>query len=128
MTNLRVSKFLGLAVCFAGVITIIVGVRTDAQEVLEEVIIFVEGSTVSSFSGSGDEWGSSISRTSEPQSIEVMKQLRRLCHSAKITSNREKANHLILHERQAGGTSSGNRNNIAMFGKNDELLYADGAR
>jgi len=125
MTRLGTSQFLGLAVFLAGVITIIIGVTTDAQEVSEDVIIFVDGSTVSSFSGSGNTWGSAVGGTSEPQSIEVMKQLRRFCPDAKITSDRERANYLLLHERQAG---EGNRNNIALFGKNDELLYADGAR
>ena len=125
MTRLRTSQCLGLAVFLAGVITIFIGVTTDAQEVSGEVIIFVDGSTVSSFSGSGNAWGSNIGGTSEPQSIEVMKQLRRFCPDAKITSDREIANYLLLHERQAGGSSGGNRNNIALFGKNDELLYVN---
>jgi hypothetical protein len=128
MTRIRTSQLLGLAVFLVGAITMFIGATTDAQEVSGEVIIFVEGSTVSSFSGSGNTWGSNIGGTSEPQSIEVMKQLGRFCPDAKITSDREKANYLLLHERQASGSSGGNRNNIALFGKNDELLYADGAR
>ena len=34
---------------------------------------------------------------------------------------------LILHERQAGGTFGGNLNNVAVFGKDNLLLYANGA-
>ncbi len=79
------------------------------------VSVFVEGSTVSSFSGSGDTWGSSLSGTTEPQTIEVMKQLRRFCPDVRITFDRTTADYLILHERQAGGTFGGNRNNVAAF-------------
>ena len=86
---------------------------------------YVEGSTVSSFSGSGR---GSVGGTTEPQAIEVMKQLRRFCPDVQITSNRTRADYLILHERQAGGTSGGNRNNIAVFGKDELLVYADGAQ
>ena len=97
------------------------------DETMSSAIVFVEGSTVSSFGGSGDAWGSSIGGTTEPQTVEVMKQLRRFCPSVDVTSNRNAATYLILHERQAGGTFGGNRNNIAVFGKDDVLLYADGA-
>ena len=31
-----------------------------------------------------------------------------------------------MHERQAGGTFGGNRNNIAVFGKDALLVYAEG--
>ena len=65
--------------------------------------------------------------TTEPQTIEVMKQLRRFCQGVRITADRSAANFLILHERQAGGTFGGNRNNVAVFGKDDVLIYADGA-
>ncbi len=97
------------------------------DETTSSVIVFVEGSTVSSFSGSGDVWGSSVGGTTEPQTVEVMKQLRRFCPRVEVTSNRNAATYLILHERQAGGTFGGNRNNVAVFGKDDVLLYADGA-
>ena len=93
-----------------------------------KVTVYVEGSTVSSFSGSGNIRGGSVGGTTEPQTIEVMKQLRRFCPNVQITSNRTRADYLILHERQAGGTSGGNRNNIAVFGKDDLLVYADGAQ
>ena len=92
------------------------------------VVVFVEGSTVSSFSGSGDAWSSSVGGTTEPQTIEVMKQLRRFCPHVEITANRNVADYLILHERQAGGTFGGNRNNVAVFGGDDLLVYADGAQ
>ena len=90
--------------------------------------VYVEGSTVASFSGSGDSWGSSSGGTTEPQTVEVMKQVRNFCPGVRITANRSAADYLILHERQAGGTFGGNRNNIALFGKDDLLLYADGAQ
>ena len=66
--------------------------------------------------------------TTEPQTIEVMKQLRRFCPNVRITADRAAADFLILHERQAGGTFGGNRNNVAVFGKDDLLVYADGAK
>ena len=74
------------------------------DETTSSVIVFVEGSTVSSFSGSGDVWGSSVGGTTEPQTVEVMKQLHRFCPRVEVTSNRNAATYLILHERQAGGT------------------------
>ena len=105
----------------------VLSVRAQDETTSSAAIVFVEGSTVSSFSGSGDTWGSSASGTTEPQTVEVMKQLRRFCPSVEVTSNRNSATYLILHERQAGGTFGGNRNNIAVFGKDDHLIYADGA-
>ena len=42
-----------------------------------------------------------------------------------ITADRSAADFLILHECQAGGTFGGNRNNIAVFGKDDLLVYAE---
>ena len=42
-----------------------------------------------------------------------------------ITADRAAADFLILHECQAGGTFGGNRNNIAVFGKDDLLVYAE---
>ena len=102
--------------------------NTVAQEGATGVLVFVEGSTVSSFSGSGGTWGGSTGGTTEPQTIEVMKQLRRFCPNVRITADRAAADFLILHERQAGGTFGGNRNNVAVFGKDDLLVYADGAK
>ena len=119
----------GVVVVAAFVVATVLAVGTHAQEEgRAAVVVFVEGSTVSSFGGSGDAWGSSIGGTTEPQTIEVMKQLRRFCPHVRITANRRAANYLILHERQAGGTSGGNRNNVAAFGKDDVLIYADGAK
>ena len=119
----------GVAVVAAFVMATVLTVGTHAQdEERSSVVVFVEGSTVSSFSGSGDSWGSSVGGTTEPQTIEVMKQLRRFCPTVSITANRTDADYLILHERQAGGTFGGNRNNIGVFGRNDLLVYADGAK
>ena len=113
----------------AGVVLLsLLAINTVAQEGITGITIFVEGSTVSSFSGSGGTWGSSSSGTTEPQTIEVMKQLRRFCPTVGITADRSAADFLILHERQAGGTFGGNRNNIAVFGKDDLLVYAEGTK
>ena len=117
----------GVALVSALVIAVVVAGAQD-EATSSAVIVFVEGSTVSSFSGSGDAWGSSVSGTTEPQTVEVMKQLRRFCPSVQITANRRSAQYLILHERQAGGRwGGGNRNNVALFDKDDVLVYADGA-
>ena len=118
----------GMVLVLTLAVSMVVAVNTDAQG-QSGVTVFVDGSTVSSFSGSGSPWGGgSIGGTTEPQTIEVMKQLRRFCPRVLITANRAAAQYLVLHERQADGTSGGNRNNIAVFGKNDLLVYADGAR
>ena len=55
----------------------------------------------------------------------AQRSLRRFCPclNVRITADRAAADFLILHERQAGGTFGGNRNNIAVFGK-DDLLAA----
>ena len=105
---------------FTGVVLVsLIAMNAAAQESAPGVTVFVQGSVVSSFSGS--------SGTTEPQTIEVMKQLRRFCPTVRITADRPAAEFLLLHERQAGGTFGGNRNNIAVFGKDNLLLYADGA-
>ena len=109
----------------------IIAVAASGQQNLSPaVLVYVEGSTVSSFSGAGGAYGGAIGGTTEPQTIEVMKQLRRFCRGTQnlqVTANRDAADYLILHERQAGGAWGGNRNNIAVFGKDDLLIYADGA-
>ena len=120
------SKLFAVLLVAVTVAAVIVNAQNDAPAA-PVVSVFVEGSTVSSFSGSGNAWGSSAGGTTEPQSIEVMKQLRRFCPAVRITSDRTTADYLILHERQAGGTFGGNRNNVAVFDKNDTLVYADGA-
>ena len=120
-------KMFILAVAAAVVVTA-AGIVGAGQEAAAPVVtVYVEGSTVSSFSGSGNAWGGGIAGTTEPQTIEVMKQMERFCRDVEITANRDTAQFLILHERQSGGTWGGNRNNIALFGKDDMLIYADGA-
>ena len=114
----------GIVLC----VGLVLSARAQDDATSSEVIVSVEGSTVSSFSGSGDAWGSSSGGTTEPQTVEVMKQLRRFCPHVRITANRTAADYLILHERQAGGTFGGNRNNVAVFGKDDLLVYASGAK
>ena len=115
----------GIVLC---AVTAVTTASAQETEIVPQVVAFVEGSTVSSFSGSGNAWGGNMAGTTEPQTIEVMKQLRRFCPHVRITANRNAAEYLILHERQAGGTFGGNRNNIAVFGKDDLLVYADGAQ
>ena len=123
---MRILMSLG---CVIGVwLVVMTAIPTTAQEETLSIVVFVEGSTVSSFSGSGDTWGSSVGGTTEPQTIEVMKQLQRFCPNIQVTANRREADYLILHERQAGGTFGGNRNNVAAFGKDDLLVYASGAK
>ena len=101
---------------------------TGAQDADAGPVVYVEGSTVSSFSGSGGAWGAGFGGSTEPQTIEVMKQLQRFCPVVRVTADRNAAAFLVLHERQSGGGGwGGNRNNIAVFGKDDLLLYADGA-
>ena len=124
--EIAMSKLCTVLLVVFTVAAVIVNAQNDAPEA-PVVSVFVEGSIVSSFSGSGDAWGSSLSGTTEPQTIEVMKQLRRFCPGVRITSDRTTADYLILHERQAGGTFGGNRNNVAVFNRNDTLVYADGA-
>ena len=112
----------GIALVSALVIAVAVGAQEEG--ISTGVVLYVEGSTVSSFSGSGDAWASYIGGTTEPQTIEVMKQLRRFCPDVRITANRNAADFLVKHERQGGGL---HRNNVAVFGRDDQLLYADGA-
>ena len=124
--ELVLAAFVGIV---AAVGVGLVGAAVGAQgEEAAGPAVYVEGSTVASFSGSGGEWGASAAGTTEPQTIEVMKQMRRFCPGAQITADRSAADYLVLHERQAGGTFGGNRNNVALFGKDDLLLYADGAQ
>ena len=65
----------GMVLVLTLAVSMMVAVNTDAQG-QSGVTVFVDGSTVSSFSGSGSPWGGgSIGGTTEPQTIEVMKQL-----------------------------------------------------
>ena len=121
-------KFFAVAAIAVVIPAVAVGIVSARQQEQDPtVLVYVEGSTVSSFSGGGSAFGGSVAGTTEPQTIEVMKQLGRFCPDVQVTADRTTAQYLILHERQAGGTWGGNRNNIAVFGKDDMLLYADGA-
>ena len=122
------TKLMLLTGAIVGAVGLVaVGQPSSTAQEPSVVLVYVEGSTVSSFSGAGNIWGAFQQGGSQPQTIEVMKQMRLspFCSQVQITANREAADYLVLHERQSAG---GNRNNIAVFAKDDMLLYADGAR
>ena len=112
----------------AGVVLLsFLAINTAAQQGGTGVLVFVEGSTVSSFSGSGGTWGGSASGTTEPQTIEVMKQLRRFCPTVGITADRFAADFPDL-ARAPGRRNfpEATANNMAVFGKDNLLVYAEG--
>jgi hypothetical protein len=65
-----------------------------------------------------------------PQNVEVMKVFSRNCRDAIVTSNREKADYVIRldHEEINPTTPFVHGNKVAVFDKNEDLIYSNSSR
>jgi hypothetical protein len=65
-----------------------------------------------------------------PQNVEVMKAFSRNCHDAVITANREKADYTVRldHEPLSPTTPFVHGNKVAVFDKNEDLIYTNSTR
>ncbi len=65
-----------------------------------------------------------------PQSVEVMKTFSRICPDAIVTANREKADYVVRldHEALNPTTPFVHGNKVAVFNKNEDLIYSNSSR
>lgn len=96
--------------------------------------VFITESTAPQASGDaavGDAKGSlAFSGGTSPQSVEVMKAFVRYCPAVIVTANREKADYLVRldHEALNPTTPFVHGNKVAVFNKNEDLLYSNSTR
>lgn len=81
---------------------------------------------------SGDEVKGSLAFTggTSPQNVEVMKAFSRICPDAIVTANREKADYVLRldHEAINPTTLFVHGNKVAVFNKNEDLIYSNSSR
>ena len=65
-----------------------------------------------------------------PQNVEVMKAFSRSCRDAIVTANRDKADYVIRldHEAINPTTPFVHGNKVAVFNKNEDLIYSNSSR
>jgi hypothetical protein len=79
----------------------------------------------------GDSKGSlAFTGGTSPQNVEVMKAFARYCPAVIVTGNREKADYVIRldHEAINPTTPFVHGNKVAVFDKNDDLIYSNSTR
>jgi hypothetical protein len=96
--------------------------------------IFITESTAVQASGDaaiGDAKGSlAFTGGTSPQNVEVMKVFVRYCPAVVVTANREKADYLVRldHEAINPTTPFVHGNKVAVFNKNEDLMYSNSTR
>jgi hypothetical protein len=65
-----------------------------------------------------------------PQNVEVMKAFSRSCRDAIVTANRDKADYIVRldHEAVNPTTLFVHGNKVAVFNKNEDLIYSNSSR
>lgn len=96
--------------------------------------VFITESTSARLSGdaSAGEMKGSLAFTggTSPQNVEVIKAFSRNCRNAVITANREKADYIVRldHEPIGPATPFVHGNKVAVFNKNEDLVYSNSTR
>jgi hypothetical protein len=96
--------------------------------------VFVTESTAPQASGDaavGDAKGAlSFTGGTSPQNVEVMKAFARYCPAVVVTANREKADYVVQldHEAINPTTPFVHGNKVAVFAKNEDLMYSNSTR
>ena len=96
--------------------------------------VFITESSSAQLSGDasvGQAEGSlSFTGGTSPQNVEVMKAFSRNCRNAVITANREKADYIVRldHEAINPTTLFVHGNKVAVFDKDEDLIYSDSSR
>ena len=102
-------------------------VAASVLSAAEKPRVFVTESTPLQLSAKADGNSFSASGGTSPQNVEVMKQLRQRCSDVIITADPEKADFTIRldHEPPSPVTLFVHGNKLAVFNKNDDLIYSD---
>ncbi|HSU57681.1 MAG TPA: hypothetical protein VLI55_00090 [Bryobacteraceae bacterium] len=101
---------------------------------VQKLRVFVTESTASQASGDaavGDVKGSlAFTGGTSPQTVEVMKAFVQHCPAVTVTANREKADYLVRldHEPINPTTLFVHGNKVAVFDKNEDLIYSNSTR
>lgn len=96
--------------------------------------VFITESPSEQLSGSGSvgEMKGSLAFTggTSPQNVEVMKAFSRNCRNAIVTANRDKADYVIRldHDAISPTTPFVHGNKVAVFNKNQDLIYSNSTR
>jgi hypothetical protein len=100
----------------------------------EKPRIFITESQALQVSGNaavGDaKGGVSVAGGTSPQNVEVMKTFQRRCPAVLVTGNREKADFVVRldHEEPNPTTLFVHGNKVAVFNKDDDLIYSSSTR
>ena len=80
--------------------------------------------------GAGTKNNLAIAGGTSPQNVEVMKTFARRCPSVVVTSNREKANYVVRLDHEAANPTTlfTRGNKVAVFDKDDDLMYSNSTR
>ena len=119
-----------ISVCSALVLTAIAALGAPAQKLR----VFITESTAPQVSGDaavGDMKGSlAFTGGTSPQNVEVMKAFLRYCPAVIVTADREKADYLVRldHEAINPTTPFTHGNKVAVFNKNEDLVYTNSTR
>lgn len=72
----------------------------------------------------------SVRKGTSPENIEVMKAFLKACPEVMITSNRDKADYVVRFDREGPSpvTPFTKGNKVAVFDKNDDLIFSDSTR
>jgi hypothetical protein len=96
------------------------------------VFITESSSPQASGDGSVGEVRGSVAFTggTSPQNVEVMKAFSRSCRNAIVTANRDKADYVVRldHEAINPTTPFVHGNKVAVFNKNEDLIYSNSSR
>ncbi len=71
-----------------------------------------------------------VTRNTSPQNVEVMKAFTKQCPGVVITSNRDKADYVVRfdHDGASPTTPFVKGNKVAVFDRNDDLVFSDSSR
>ena len=100
----------------------------------EKPRVFITESAASKLSGNGSvgQLKGSLAFTggTSPQNVEVMKMFSRKCRDVIVTANRDKADYIVRvdHEPINPTTPFVHGNKVAVFDKNEDLIYSDSIR
>jgi len=65
---------------------------------------------------------------SSPQTVELIKTFGQRCPQAIVTSDREKANYVVLFDRESFKSALARRDKIAIFRRNGDVLFSNSVR
>jgi hypothetical protein len=71
-----------------------------------------------------------VRKGTSPENIEVMKSFQKLCPGLTITANREKADFIVRFDRESPSpiTPFVKGNKVAVFDRNEDLVFSESAR